>query len=59
MSRPLNFLAANAVLHFFSPILSALLTGDEHKRFAEFLERRGSIDFLCRRIEQLQRQPAE
>jgi hypothetical protein len=55
MSRPLNFLAANA-LHFFSPILSALLTGDEPKRFAEFLERRGSIDFLGRRIEQFQRQ---
>lgn len=59
MSRPLNFLAANAI-HFFSPVLSAL-TGDEHRRFAEFLERRGSIEYLARRIEELAREagPAE
>jgi hypothetical protein len=57
MSRPLNFLAANAI-HFFSPLLSVLVTGDEHRRFAEFLERRGSIDYLCRRIEELDRKPA-
>jgi len=56
MSRPLNFLAANAI-HFFSPVLSVLVTGDEHRRFAEFLERRGSVDFLCRRIEELDRTP--
>jgi hypothetical protein len=55
MSRPLNFVAANAI-HFFSPLLSVLVTGDEHRRFAEFLERRGSIDHLCRRIEELDRQ---
>jgi hypothetical protein len=54
MSRPLNYLAANAI-HFFSPLLSVLVTGDEHRRFAEFLERRGSIDHLCRRIEELER----
>jgi hypothetical protein len=54
MSRPLNFLAANAI-HFFSPLLSALLTGGEHRRFAEFLERRGSVEYLCRRIEELER----
>jgi hypothetical protein len=53
MSRPLNSLAANAI-HFFSPILSVLVTGDEHRRFAEFLDRRGSIDHLSRRIEQLE-----
>jgi hypothetical protein len=56
MSRPLNYLAANAI-HFFSPVLSVLVTGDEHRRFAEFLERRGSVDFLCRRIEELDRMP--
>jgi len=53
MSRPLNSVAAQAI-HFFSPVLSALVTGDEHRRFAEFLDRRGSIDYLCRRIEQLE-----
>ncbi len=37
MSRPLNFVAANT-LHYFSPILSALGTGGDHRRFAEFLD---------------------
>lgn len=55
MSRPLNFLAANT-LHYFAPILSALGTGEDHRRFAEF-QRRGSIEHLCRRIEELERQP--
>jgi hypothetical protein len=58
MSRPLNFVAANT-LHYFAPILSALGTGEDHRRFAEFLERRGSIDHLCRRIEELERQDLE
>jgi hypothetical protein len=58
MSRPLNFLAANAI-HFFAPLFSVLGTGDEHRRFAEFLERRGSIDHLCRRIEELDRNDAQ
>jgi hypothetical protein len=53
MSRPLNSLAANTI-HFFSPMLSVLVTGDEHQRFAEFLDRRGSIDYLSRRIEELE-----
>jgi hypothetical protein len=57
MSRPLNGLAASAI-HFFSPLLSAVLTGDGHRRFAEFLERRGSIEFLCRRVEELEREAA-
>ncbi len=57
MSRPLNSLAAQAI-HFFSPVLSVLLTADQHKRFAEFLDRRGSIDYLCRRIGELERAAA-
>ena len=52
MSRPLNSLAAQTI-YFFSPVLSAVLTGNEHQRFAEFLDRRGSVDYLCRRIEEL------
>ena len=35
------------------------MTGDEHRRFAEFLERRGSIDHLCRRIEELDARPRQ
>ena len=53
MSRPLNFVGSQA-LHFFSPIISALTDAQGHKQFAEFLEHRGSIEYLCRRIEELE-----
>ena len=52
MSRPLNRLAAQA-LYFFQPVASLALTGDDYNRFARFLEKSGSIDYLCRRIEEL------
>jgi hypothetical protein len=50
MSRPLNRVAAQA-LYFFQPVASLALTGDDYNRFARFLEKSGSIDYLCRRIE--------
>jgi len=54
MSRPLNYVGAQS-LHFFAPIVSALTDARGHRHFAEFLERRGSVEYLCRRIEQLAR----
>jgi hypothetical protein len=53
MSRPLNSVAA-AAIQFLSPLISVVVTGAEHQRFAEFLDRRGSIEYLCRRIEELE-----
>jgi hypothetical protein len=53
MFRPLNYLGSQ-VLHFFHPIATAVLDGDGYRRFAEFLEQRGSIDYLCGRIEALE-----
>ena len=50
MSRPLNFVAAQ-VMHFFRPIISVVLDTDAIKEFATFLERRGSVEYLCRRLE--------
>lgn len=50
MSRPLNYLGAQA-MHFFSPILSAVLDAQGYEAFARFLERRDAIDILCQRIE--------
>lgn len=50
MSRPLNYLGAQA-LHFFQPMLGALVDSDAPKHFASFLERRGAIDALCRTLE--------
>jgi len=52
-SRPLNFIGAQ-VMHFFAPLVSVLTDSQGHRHFAEFLERRGSIDYIFRRIEQLE-----
>lgn len=58
MSRPMNYLGAQA-MHFFSPFISAVTDAQGHRHFAAFLERRGSIDYLCRRIEQLEAEANE
>ena len=50
MSRPLNAIGA-AAIHFFTPLASMLANPDAAKRFAEFLEKRGSIDVLCELLE--------
>lgn len=53
MSRPLNFVTAQAI-HFFDPMVAAVTDADGHREFARFLEHRGSIDHLARRIEELE-----
>jgi hypothetical protein len=50
MSRPLNFVSAQA-MHFFQPILAILTDTRGYEEFAAFLEHRGSIEYLCRRLE--------
>lgn len=55
MSRPLNFLGAQA-LHFFRPFLRVFTNSTAPRELAEFFEQRGSIEFVCRRLEELQRQ---
>jgi hypothetical protein len=50
MGRPLNFVASQAI-HFFRPILSVVLDTRDIKEFATFLEQRGSVEYLCRRLE--------
>lgn len=50
-SRPLNFVSAQ-VIHFFTPLLSAITNPEGARLFAEYLEQRGSIPYLCDRIEQ-------
>ncbi len=53
MSRPLNNVGAHA-MHFFSPLVHALTDSDGFDRFAVYLEQRGSIEFLCQRLEELE-----
>jgi hypothetical protein len=58
MSRPLNFLASQA-MHFFAPGVWAVARQESYegyKHFAAFLERRGSMEYLERRIEELERE---
>ena len=50
MSRPLNFLASQ-VIHFFRPIVSVVLDTAGIEAFANFLEHRGSVEYLARRID--------
>ena len=56
MCRPLNYLGSQA-MHFFAPGVWAVArqrTYEQYKLFAAFLERRGSMDYLERRIEELE-----
>lgn len=50
MSRPLNYVGAQ-VLHFFRPFGGVLVDPGAWDDFAAFVERRGSIEFLCRQLE--------
>ena len=56
MMRPLNWIGAQ-VMHMTSPGVWAIapkhLYGG-YKNFAEFLEKRGSVEYMCRRIEELE-----
>jgi hypothetical protein len=53
MSRPLNYLGAQA-LHFFQPFGTVLVDPRAWETFAGFIERRGSVEYLCRLIEDLE-----
>lgn len=50
--RPLNYVSSQT-LHFFAPVLSAIADAQACRELAEFLEHRGSVDYLCQRIEEL------
>jgi hypothetical protein len=58
MSRPLNYLGAQA-LQFFDPIVSVVVDTTGYRHFADFLEQRGSLEHLCRRIEFFEAQCSE
>lgn len=53
--RPMNYLSAQA-MHFFAPAVSVLADTRQYTVFAEFLAKRGSVDYLCSRIEELEAQ---
>ena len=51
--RPLNYIGSQ-VMHFFQPFISAVLPGDGYTDFSQFLEQRGSVDYLCQRINEIE-----
>jgi hypothetical protein len=53
MSRPLNYIGSQT-LHFFQPMIGVLTDAKGPEQFALFLEKRGSIEYICRRIEDLE-----
>jgi hypothetical protein len=58
MSRPLNYLGSQ-FMQFIAPGVWAVVrqqTFANYQHIAEFLERRGSIDYLARRIEHFEQE---
>ena len=55
-SKPLNYIGAQ-LLHFWEPILSAVCNQQSCREFAQFLERPGAIEYLCRRLEETAQSP--
>lgn len=55
MGRPLNFLGSQT-MHFFTPLISAFVPVESWNAVAEFLEHRGSVDWIRNRIEELENQ---
>jgi hypothetical protein len=53
--RPLNYIGSQA-MHFFRPIVTVVLDGEGYRHFSEFLENRESVDYMRRRIEELEDQ---
>ena len=50
MSRPLNYVSAQ-FLHFVQPFASAIVDREGYRQLTEFLEHRGSIEYICKRLE--------
>ncbi|MBD3673974.1 MAG: hypothetical protein HUJ26_10665 [Planctomycetaceae bacterium] len=56
--RPLNYVGSQ-LLVFLSPVIKVTLGIQAQDDFARFLEKRGSIDYLLDRFEQLSQKPDE
>jgi hypothetical protein len=58
MCRPLNFVTAQ-MMHVMGPAVWAMTPPEMYANYnalIEFLEKRGSVDHICRRIEELEAQ---
>ncbi len=50
MSRPLNYVSAQ-FLHFIQPFASTIVNAQEYAELTAMLEQRGSIEYICKRLE--------
>lgn len=55
-SRPLNFVASQFLL-FVGPVAELIFDRAAYRTFIGLLERRGSVEYLCRRLEALLQEP--
>ena len=53
MSRPLNYVSAQ-FLRFIQPFVTVIVDKDEFENLTLFMEQRGSIGYVCRRLEALE-----
>ena len=51
--RPLNYIGSQ-IMNFFQPIVTAVLPCDGYNDFSQFLEQRGSVDYLCQRLKEIE-----
>ena len=58
MGRPLNYIGSQT-MHFFTPLIAAFLPTESWGAMAEFLEHRGSVDWIRNRIEELEQEMDE
>jgi hypothetical protein len=58
MGRPLNYIGSQT-MHYFTPLISAFLPTESWGAMAEFLEHRGSVDWIRNRIEELEQEMDE
>jgi hypothetical protein len=52
MGRPLNYVSAQ-FLHFVQPLLAIMTDTSGYQKLTLFLEHRGSVEYICRRLEAL------
>lgn len=49
-ARPLNYVTAQAAV-FLEPVVASVVSAEGYREFAKFLERRGAVEYIVRRIE--------
>ena len=52
-SAPMHFLSGQ-MLRIAEPVLGAIIDQNTVREFATFVERKGAIEYICRRLDQLQ-----